>query len=90
MKETIHGGGDGKRRDVISDFVVDTGSTRSILNERFARSLGLKITNNFNRDAIGASREVLFNLADPVDLKMGELILHKGASKNPSNLPSLT
>ncbi|WAT15044.1 retropepsin-like aspartic protease [Xanthomonas fragariae] len=87
VKATIHGGLDGKRRDVISDFVVDTGSTRSILNERFARSLGLKITNNFNRDAIGASREVLFNLADPVDLKMGELTLQDVSFSTSNDVP---
>ncbi|WP_134812465.1 retropepsin-like aspartic protease [Xanthomonas axonopodis] len=87
VKATIHGGLDGKHRDVASDFIVDTGSTRSILNERFARSLGLKITNNFHRDTIGASREILFNLADPVDLKFGELTLENVSFSTSDSVP---
>lgn len=87
VKATIHGGLDGKHRDVASDFIVDTGSTRSILNERFARSLGLKITNNFHRDTIGASREILFNLADPVDLKFGELTLENASFSTSESVP---
>lgn len=72
----IQGGDDGATRNIQSEFVIDTGSTRSILNEKFARSLGLKITERFYKDVLGASREVKFNLAAPVDLRLGGLVLH--------------
>lgn len=67
----IKDGSDGKKRDVDVDFVVDTGSTRSVISEEVANRLGLKFTTGFITEPLDGGRTIDFSLADPVNIELG-------------------
>lgn len=66
----IAGGGDGAKRDINVEFLVDTGAARSFLSPGFARSVGLKITPGFVHEQ-RAGRVARTSLVDPVTLIVG-------------------
>jgi len=76
VQAKIKGGSDGKNRDVELDFVVDTGATRSILNEEVAQRLGINVTGGFASEQAGSGAAIEFGLAAPVNLELGNVTLN--------------
>lgn len=70
----ITGGGDGAKRDVNVEFLVDTGAARSFLSPGFARSIGLETTPGFVHEQRGG-RIARTSLVDPVTLIIGGIEL---------------
>lgn len=65
----IRGGRDGIGRNVESDFILDTGATRSHVSRKAAQAMGLKVTDGFGIDTTDPKRPILIGLTDPVDVE---------------------
>ncbi|HDS1040658.1 TPA: retroviral-like aspartic protease family protein [Stenotrophomonas maltophilia] len=73
LRGTISGGQDGKHRDIASDFIIDTGATRSHISRKAAQAMGLGVTDGFATDISRPDHPVNIGLAAPVDVKLGDL-----------------
>ena len=85
----IRGGADGKKRDVSAQFILDTGSARSIMTRQVAQSLGLALTDNFQFESLDPTGQPKFALASPVDLAASGVTL-KNVSFSVSDSVNLT
>ena len=73
IRGKIRGGQDGKQRDIDSDFIIDTGATRSHISRKAAQAMGLAVTDNFATDNSRPGQTVAIGLAAPVDVQLGDL-----------------
>lgn len=73
VRGKIQGGQDGKRRDIDSDFIIDTGATRSHISRKAAQAMGLAVTDGFAIDTTLPNQPVAIGLAAPVDVQLGDL-----------------
>lgn len=73
VRGKIRGGLDGKLRDIDTDFIIDTGVTRSHISRKAAQAMGLRVTDGFATDNSRPGQSVAIGLADPVDVHLGDL-----------------
>lgn len=71
----IEGGTDGRKRNIDTDFIIDTGSSRSHISRKAAQAIGLSITDGFGYDSTKPGHPVLIGLAAPVDVRLGDVLL---------------
>lgn len=73
VRGKILGGMDGRRRDIESDFIIDTGATRSHISRNTAQAMGLAVTDGFSEDNSQPDHPITIGLAAPVDVQLGDL-----------------
>lgn len=73
VRGKIQGGADGKQRNIDSDFIIDTGATRSHVSRKAAQAMGLAVTDGFAIDNTLPDQPVAIGLAAPVDVQLGDL-----------------
>ncbi|MET4678741.1 hypothetical protein ABIA72_000343 [Stenotrophomonas rhizophila] len=73
VRGKIRGGQDQKQRDIDSDFIIDTGATRSHISRKAAQAMGLAITDGFATDNTLPDQPIAIGLAAPVDVQLGDL-----------------
>lgn len=75
IRGKLSGGADGRQRDIDSDFVIDTGATRSHISRKAAAAMGLQVTEGFALDTSDPQRPLAIGLAAPLDLMLGGIRL---------------
>lgn len=71
VRGKIRDGHDGKRRNIDSDFILDTGSSWSHLSRKAALAMGATVTEGFGVDLTDPARPVSIGLVTPVDVELG-------------------
>jgi len=71
----LEGGTDGRKRNIDTDFIVDTGASRSHISRKAAQAMGLSVTDGFGYDTTKPDHPVLIGLAAPVDVRLGDVLL---------------
>lgn len=71
VRGKIRDGHDGKRRNIDSDFILDTGSSWSHLSRKAALAMGATVTEGFGVDLTDERRPVSIGLVTPVDVELG-------------------
>ncbi|WP_282297997.1 retropepsin-like aspartic protease [Stenotrophomonas sp. PS02289] len=71
----IEGGTDGTTRNIDTDFIIDTGASRSHISRKAAQAMRLSITDGFGYDSTKPGHPVLIGLAAPVDVRLGNVLL---------------
>ncbi|WNH51125.1 retropepsin-like aspartic protease [Stenotrophomonas oahuensis] len=89
IRGKIEGGNDGKKRNIETDFIVDTGASRSHLSRKAALAMGLTVTDGFGYDSTKPDHPVNIGLASPVDVRLGEIVLRNVSFTVTDDIPAV-
>lgn len=76
IKATLRDGRDGKKRNILADFIFDTGSDRSHMPRRAAEAMGLEVIDDFSMAMVEGDAIKPVGLTRPVDLVIGRNTFH--------------
>ena len=89
IRGKIEGGNDGRKRNIETDFIVDTGASRSHLSRKAALAMGLTVTDGFGYDSTKPDHPVRIGLASPVDVRLGEVLLRNVSFTVTDDIPAV-